>query len=608
MFKIISNTLLGAILLITPAVNAQSGFRIDPHIQNITQDGATLIWESNEEETGSLTWGPKGEPLSNTIDAAKLGKIQRVRIKGLSAGTEYTYSIATGEDVKSASFITAPVDKDREITFIVVGDSRRWGNRWSETGMDEHVLQWNADVYVTMGDLVGDGHQYEQWPEHFGRFASITQSKWFVTARGNHEGSQIRGTENDWFAKYHELPGDGEPYAVFDWGNTHFVLVSYESTGREKDWTKSAQWLDRHLESVDSQYTVVAHHFPVYCTGYYSDDLSRKEPGINAGEFRKVLDKHNVTLNCTGHTHIYERHYPLRNNQRDDENGTWYVVNGGDINANFPDWWSAVTDDRQTQAKPTYTVYQMKSDRVVARTFAWSKVNNAIEEIDYFVIAPDPSIGAATLKNLSNQKGDSLRDGIKDLGALLFAPAAKPLLEYLDHDDESVRHAAARSLALLGNESIAPELVTYLTHSDPVVAASVARSLEAAMPGKLAKSVAKLVLDEAVNENVRFHLIGALQFHASEKLAADTMVKLLSAGITGELRNRASYTLADTATAKHTKAMLELVQAEESKYVTFTLARTLNKVTGNRVSLADKGPLANSEPGDRGAMVDRWRR
>ena len=57
-----------------------------------------------------------------------------------------------------------------------------------------------------------------------------------VTARGNHEGSQMRDVENDWFAKYHELPGEGEPFAAFDWGNTHFVLISYESTPVAAPW------------------------------------------------------------------------------------------------------------------------------------------------------------------------------------------------------------------------------------------------------------------------------------------------------------------------------------------------------------------------------------
>jgi len=598
--------LFACVVVVSFSATAESTFRIAPHIQNITKDGATLIWETTEDEIGSATWGVKGGDLSDSVNGAASGKLHRVRIDGLSAGTEYTYSISTGSDTQTATFITAPESDAAEVTFIVVGDSRRWGDRWHATRMKDHAEQWKADFYMTMGDLVGDGHQYVQWPEHFDRYKYITDSKWFVTARGNHEGSQIRGTDQDWYAKYHELPGDGEPYASFEWGNTHFVLISYESTGREKDWTSSAKWLDDHLQSVDSQYTVVAHHFPVYCTGYYGYGKSRKEPGINAAEFRKVLDKHNVDLNCSGHTHIYERHYPLKNDQRNDQDGTWYVVNGGDINANYPDWWTAVSDDRQTQDKPTYTVYHMKADRIVARTFAWSKATQSIEEIDYFVIAQDESIPEKILDGLSNQSGDALAQDIKDLGALLHAPAARPLLSYLNHGDKLIRRAAADSLSILGNADIAEDLLPFLTDEDGSIAENAARSIEVAMPSKLSKKIAKLILDESTGNGVKFHLVGALQFHAPDKIAFDTMAKLLESGVQDELRNRTSYAIGEVSSSKNTRALTELIRDEESKYVTMTLGHTLNRVSGNRVKMSSRNGLEESAPGERREFIERW--
>ena len=45
---------------------------------------------------------------------------------------------------------------------------------------------------------------------------------------------------------------------------------------------------------------------------------------------------------------------------------------GGDINGNYPEWWTAVADDRNTQSKPTYTVVQCKDDEMELRTFCWS--------------------------------------------------------------------------------------------------------------------------------------------------------------------------------------------------------------------------------------------
>ena len=150
-------------------------------------------------------------------------------------------------------------------------------------------------------------------------------------------------------------------------------------------------------------------------TGYDSTSLNRKEPGVRAEDFRNVLDKHNVALDCSGHTHIYERHYPLRNNERNDREGTFYVVNGGDINANYPDWWTAVSDDRETLAKPTYTVFHCKDDRVVSRTFAWSKVEEKIVELDHFVIWEDEGIPQKVLESLPSLEGAALGAGTERL-------------------------------------------------------------------------------------------------------------------------------------------------------------------------------------------------
>jgi len=590
--------------LLLGEVYAES-FRIRPHIQNLSQTGATLIWETDEASVGSIRYGAEDGALGLSVSEESAGTLHRLRIEGLEAETSYSYRIEAGEDAQEAKFVTAP-GTERGIVYVVVGDPRRWGTSWHDTGMDEHVKQWNADLFLTMGDLVVDGHQYEQWPEHFARFSEQTQSKWFVTARGNHEGSQVRDTENDWFAKYHELPG-GEPYASFDWGNTHFVLISYESTGRQKDWSTSAEWLDAHLDTVDKRYTVVAHHFPVYCTGYDSTDLSRKEPGIFAEDFRNVLDKHEVTMDVAGHTHIYERHYPLRANKRDDRNGTYYVVNGGDINGNYPDWWTAVGDDSATHSKPTYTVFLAQDDQIISRTFAWSKVEERIVQIDYFVIWQDEDIPRGLLDGLAGKQGADLIESIDTLGAMLYAPAAEALLPYLDHADAAVRHAAAKSISLIANESIADAVFDRLDHADGRVAANMARALEVALPETMLDRVAKLAADDAVASDIRYHLVGALQFHAPADQCAKAMLAILNdEGADAELRRRAVYALGLTAGKRDVKRLTNVVKEEADQYVTMTLGRALNDLTRNRVSLQSRGDYARSKPGERRPFIKEW--
>lgn len=288
------------VLVLTSVATAQDesdqqGFYIAPHLNNITKTTCTIIWESRQADIGTLHYGLEGS-TDQQISDTEATKIHRLQMTDLKPETVYSYKVTCGDDTLESTFKTAPATA-RAITFAMIGDSRRWSDRWQATRMWEHVDQWNPEFYVTQGDLVPNGHVYEQWPEHFDRFEAINHRLWMATARGNHEGSQIFDPENDWFARYHELPGDGEPYAAFTWGNTHFVLISYEQTAG------SYKWLNEHLPTVDAQYKVLAHHFPVFCTGYFGADDSRKEMGGSTmRRLAKTIFDNDIDLDLAGHT------------------------------------------------------------------------------------------------------------------------------------------------------------------------------------------------------------------------------------------------------------------------------------------------------------------
>ncbi|NIA14215.1 MAG: hypothetical protein GWP08_09040 [Nitrospiraceae bacterium] len=588
------------VALALPFAALADGFYIKPHLQNITKDGATIIWETQEEGVGAVAYGPEGA-ASLVAEEQAPAKIHRVRIDGLSPETAYTYSVKAGDEAATGTFKTAPGEA-RPITFVVLGDSRRWENRWEETGIRDHMMQWNPEFVINMGDLVVRGHQYEQWPEHFERFANITDRLMMVTARGNHEGSRVRDAENDWFGKYHELPGAGEPLSTFDWGNTHFVLISYEDT------IAAASLLEKDLAQTRNKHTIVAFHFPVYCSGYYSYDDSRKVvPERAMGAIAGLLDQYNVKLHLAGHTHIYERSYPIRDGKRDDANGTTYLVQGGDINCNYPDWWTAFSDDRDTMAKPTYTLVTCGDDRIESQTFVWSKTEEAVVAIDRHVICLDEAVPAAILAGLPGKQGAALVSAMDDLGAMLHAPAAEPLLAYLDAEDAAVRQAAARAIRAIGNAGVAKAIAAQLDHDDLAVRRELARALEIMMPSRLAKTVAKEVADAGQDEDVRESLIGALQFHAPAKLARDTLVKLLEGDAPAKVRRRAAYALGAIAEKGDAKLLIGLFEQEPEVFAAERLAHTLNRLTRVNVKIEGDNPVSKSKPGERDAFSKQWR-
>lgn len=585
----------------------QQGFIIPPHLNNITTDGVTLIWETAQPERGKVEYG-LSETLGMTLEEPEEKLIHRVRITGLTPETVYHYRIQSGVHTLTSTFKTAP-GTARPITFVMIGDSRRWGNRWAETKMGEHAAQWNPEFYLIQGDLVLNGHDKSLWPEHFNRFAEINHRLWLVTARGNHEGSAWLDTENDWFAKYHELPGGGEPFASFTWGNTFFAIISWEQT------PSLPKWMDEVFPKINAQYRIVVHHFPVYCTGYYSPIDSRKEiSGGVMGTVRAALERHNVTFDLAGHTHIYERTFPLRNDARNDAEGIIYVINGGDCGANFPEWFDAVTDN-DTLTKPTYTVFHMGEDRAWFRTFAWSTAENRIEEIDYVIKYRDEEVPKSLVNRLGSLTGEERIQAIRDLGAMMYQPAAEVIAQYLTSDTPEERRAAAHAICCIAPRNFPAAALNALDDSDVQIQRDIARALEASGTDAAFPKIASAAKDKTRDVHARLSLIGALQIIAQYKdeLKAAAVKEfediLMQPDEVPKIRERASYALLYHVTLDDVDTLCSLFVREPEEWVLTRLAYTLNELTGKRFPLGKNSDLLKTNPNDgsRSVYVEEWK-
>ena len=208
---------------------------------------------------------------------------------------------------------------------------------------------------------------------------------------------------------------------------------------------------------------------------------------------------------------------------------------------------------------------------------------------------------------MAGKRGAELAEAIETLGAMLYAPAAEALLPYIGHDDAPVRYAAAKSISLIANESIADEVFALLDHPDPRIAAYMARALEVAAPETMVDAIAKATMDNDVASGVRFHLVGALQFHAPPERCTEAMLSILGdPRADPKLRRRAVYALGRTATKSEVKGLTNLVKREDDRYVTMTLGYTLNELTRNRISLRSNGEYAQSKPGERRDFIKKW--
>lgn len=253
-------------------LSAQDNFRVFPYLQNPAPDAMTIIWFSEENSPGQLSYQRKGTaekinissvPVSaeslaysaweNTTyfggNAPSFPFRHRIRIEDLNPSTEYEYTVTQGADSFNSSFRTAPAG-NRPIRFIVYGDPE------TEPESDNNYTNWvdpvsgnprpylidqtkgyqfnldairerNPDIIFIAGDLVESGGEQRDWDEFWIHNAGISDRTGIagkipvMAVPGNHEyyeGPYLDqynqpGSENaiKRFLTYFESPANNSP-------------------------------------------------------------------------------------------------------------------------------------------------------------------------------------------------------------------------------------------------------------------------------------------------------------------------------------------------------------------------------------------------------------
>jgi 3',5'-cyclic AMP phosphodiesterase CpdA len=251
---------------------AQTDFRVFPYLQNPTQDTIVIIWFSEANIPGLITYAKNNEPAITVASTPALADAlaysnwerdtffggqapappyrHQIRLTGLQPGTTYTYTVEQGTSSFSSSFKTTP-ESNSSIHFIVYADcetepeSTGQPVSWSDpTGRDPNRLYLldqtlgyannlavmrsrHPDLIIIAGDLVESGGEQRDWDEfwrhitHADGEQSLAGRVPLLPAPGNHEyyegpfldGYNQPGSERaiDKFRTYFDLPTNGSP-------------------------------------------------------------------------------------------------------------------------------------------------------------------------------------------------------------------------------------------------------------------------------------------------------------------------------------------------------------------------------------------------------------
>lgn len=317
-----------------------------PYLQAVSDTEATIMWVT---DTKALSWvelAPNDGTNFYHVERPKyyqtyLGKrvygtVHQIRITGLEPGKTYRYSTSSKEvvDMKGHrvtyghvattkvygkgfnNIFTTLNPKKEKSQFIMLNDIH--AKQEKIEALLNTFEQGNTDMVFYTGDMVSMVTTEEILFQGFvdasvNHFAKQVP---FYLARGNHE---TRGLFATTFMTY--FPSlTGKPYYTLKHGDVFYIVLDggedkpdscleyYETAQYDKYRMEEAEWLKGVVESDEcksAKYRVVIMHMPPI------GGKNMWHGPKHAGEcFLPILNKANITVMLSGHTHRYSYNTP----------------------------------------------------------------------------------------------------------------------------------------------------------------------------------------------------------------------------------------------------------------------------------------------------------
>lgn len=319
----------------TSIVLAQTpSFVVSPYLQFATPTSIRILFETEPSYAAEVRYGPalvgaKKANLSQRVVADK-ASMHELLLEGLSPATKYVYQVlvyaAQGDTLKSEilTFNTA-VRKEDAYTFALIGDTQfNEHTPWAWETVAERVWEQRPNFVVHLGDLVDKGSLKSDWTQDFFPKGRKVLSRYAVySVLGNHEQDA---------AHYYQYMANPAPeyYYTFHYGNAQFFML--DSNKDVFAGSEQYDWLEWQLAASDAQWKFVVFHHPPYS----SEENDHGDTYVGASSFQTatrslvpLMEAYGVDFNLFGHTHVYERSWPLYEDKVDRKKGVVYINSGG---------------------------------------------------------------------------------------------------------------------------------------------------------------------------------------------------------------------------------------------------------------------------------------
>jgi hypothetical protein len=209
-----------------------------------------------------------------------------------------------------------------------------------------------ADLVVSVGDLVYDGRRGRLWEDYAKRHAGLRQRTLYLAAPGNHERLFSDVARSSWNAAMGEPASPERYWYTLDIPEAEARFVFLDSnlfTDKKNRYPDSLvnRLADQQLAWADSalaapaRYRFVMFHHPLVSAGHHYADWDAERPAARRRRLLEMFADRGVTAVITGHEHLYQRVY-----LRTASGGFWHITTGGAGSPLYPiakqDWEEAL--------------------------------------------------------------------------------------------------------------------------------------------------------------------------------------------------------------------------------------------------------------------------
>jgi predicted phosphodiesterase len=323
-------------LLATSAFGqSEAGFLVKPYLQFSTQTGMYVLWETKAPATTLVCYGEarlhaQSPSLDQQAGLHGTRSMHEVLLPNLKPETNYFWQVTSvtekGDTLRSpvSTFKTAVQDSS-SFMFALIGDTQR-NNRtpWAWAKIAEKVWADRPNFVVLAGDLVDKGLIKEQWTDMFFPDGHVLMSRVPVyPVLGNHE------QDAPYYYQYIVAPKP-EYYYTFTYGNAQFFMI--DTNRPVNEGSEQYEWLDWALAQSKALWKIVVHHHPPYSSDsddHGNTDRALSTLGTDARNLVPLYEQYSVDFCLFGHTHLYERTWPLKDNRINMKEGVVYINSGG---------------------------------------------------------------------------------------------------------------------------------------------------------------------------------------------------------------------------------------------------------------------------------------